>query len=197
MIKYMTSGIAVLANTSCSVASYHLFPHVQIRVAVWQNPWLTYENQGYQIVQGLMALAAGGLFGTGLGLGMPTVVPAYATDYIFTSIGEEFGILIAIFVILFYLIFIVRGVLIALNAYSRFDALLVFGCCAMLALQSFIIIGGVIKLIPLTGITLPFVSAGGSSMLSSMIQLGVIEGIAVKNGRRDEMSLKEMDGVLE
>ena len=173
-------------------ASYHIFSHVRTRVEVWLDPWASYNDQGYQIVQGLMALASGGLFGVGLGNGMPGVIPASHTDYIFSVIGEEFGILFAGVVIVFYLVFIVRGMLIALNAENTYDALLVFGCTCMLSLQGFIIIGGVIKLIPLTGITLPFVSYGGSSLLSSMIQLGIIEGVAIKNGKREEKELRMM-----
>ena len=173
-------------------ASYHIFSHVRTRVEVWLDPWASYNDQGYQIVQGLMALASGGLFGVGLGNGMPGVIPASHTDYIFSVIGEEFGIFFAGVVIVFYLVFIVRGMLIALNAENTYDALLVFGCTCMLSLQGFIIIGGVIKLIPLTGITLPFVSYGGSSLLSSMIQLGIIEGVAIKNGKREEKELRMM-----
>ena len=166
------------------------------RVQVWQDPWATYNGQGYQIVQGLLALASGGLFGVGLGRGMPEVIPVRESDYIFTVIGEEFGIIFGIITILFYLVFIVRGILIALNARSTYDALLVFGCTAMLTLQSFIIIGGVIKLIPLTGVTLPYISYGGSSILSSMIQLGIIQGVAIKNGQKDEEELAEMGGEI-
>lgn len=188
------AGVGVLG--AGAFASYKLFSHVRTRVEVWIDPWASYNDQGYQIVQGLMALASGGLFGVGLSRGMPSVIPARHTDYIFTVIGEEFGIIFGIFVIAFYLVFIVRGILIARNARSVYDALLVFGCTAMLALQSFIIIGGVIKLIPLTGITMPFVSYGGSSLLSSMIQLGVIEGVAVKNGRKDEEALAMMGGEM-
>lgn len=174
--------------------SYKLFSHVRTRVEVWQDPWSSYYDQGYQIVQGLMALASGGLLGVGLGLGSPETIPARHTDYIFAVICEDFGIIFGIMLICFYIIFVVRGVLIALNARSKFDALLVFGCTSMLTLQSFIIIGGVIKLIPLTGITLPFVSYGGSSMLASMIQLGIIEGVAIKNGDLDEEELIESGG---
>lgn len=185
-------GIGVLGGGA--VASYHLFSHVRTRVQVWQDPWAFYDTSGYQIVQGLIALASGGLFGTGLGLGMPSVVPANKTDYIFTVIGEEFGIIVGVLVIAFYMIFIVRGMLIAIDTDNTFDALVVFGCTTMLALQSFIIIGGVIKLIPLTGITLPFISAGGSSLISSLIMVGAIEGVAIKNGDRDERKVREIGG---
>ncbi len=188
-------GVGVFAGGA--YGSYKLFSHVRTRVQVWKDPWSTYDTDGYQIVQGLMALASGGLFGVGLGRGVPGVIPASHTDYIFTVIGEEFGIIFGIFIIIFYLVFIVRGILIALNAESRYDALLVFGCTAMLSLQSFIIIGGVIKLIPLTGITLPFISYGGSSLLSSVIQLSIIQAVSIKNGRRDEAELLEMGGGIE
>lgn len=177
-----------------AVGSYYLFSHVKVRVDVWRDPWSLYNDQGYQIVQGLMAIASGGLLGSGLGLGMPGVIPAAHTDYIFAVIGEEFGLIAGLLLIGFYLVFIIRGILIALNARSAFDALLVFGCTVMLSLQSFIIIGGVIKLIPLTGITLPFLSYGGSSVLSAFLQLGIIEGVAIKNGESDEAEIAEMGG---
>ncbi|MEF9863606.1 MAG: FtsW/RodA/SpoVE family cell cycle protein [Christensenellaceae bacterium] len=177
--------------------SYKLFSHVQVRVEVWQDPWATYNGKGYQIVQGLLAIASGGLIGTGLGLGMPTSIPVVESDYIFAAISEEFGIIVGIGVIALYLVFIIRGILIAMNARTKFDKLLVFGATAMLSLQSFIIIGGVIKLIPLTGITMPFVSYGGSSMISSMMQLGIIEGVAIKNGEHDEAELMEMGGGMQ
>ncbi len=180
-----------------ALISYKLFSHVRVRVEVWRDPWATYNDNGYQIVQGLLAIASGGLLGSGLGLGMPNVIPANQTDYIFASIAEEFGIIVAIAVIALYLVFIVRGILIAMDAHSKFDKLLVFGATVMLSLQSFIIIGGVIKLIPLTGITMPFVSYGGSSMLSAMMQLGIIEGVALKNGEYEEAALAEMGGGIE
>ena len=185
------------AAVGAAFASYKMFAHVRTRVLVWRDPWRYYSGEGYQIVQGLMAIASGGLIGTGLGLGMPNVIPAAHTDYIFAVICEEFGVIAGIMLIVFYLVFIIRGILIALNAKNAFDALLVFGCTVMLSLQSFIIIGGVIKLIPLTGITLPFLSYGGSSMLASMIELGIIEGVAIKNGETDEAELEEMGGEVE
>jgi cell division protein FtsW (lipid II flippase) len=177
-----------------AVGSYYLFSHVKTRVDVWRDPWSLYNDQGYQIVQGLMAIASGGLLGSGLGLGMPGVIPAAHTDYIFAVVSEEFGLIAGLMLIVFYLVFIIRGILIALNARNTFDALLVFGCTVMLSLQSFIIIGGVIKLIPLTGITLPFLSYGGSSVLSAFLQLGIIEGVAIKNGELDEAEVAEMGG---
>ncbi len=188
---------ATAAFAGGAFLSYKMFTHVRTRVEVWQDPWATYDGKGYQIVQGLLAIASGGLLGTGLGLGMPTVIPAKTTDYIFASIAEEFGIIVAIGLIALYLVFIIRGILIAMDARKKFYKLLVFGSTVMLSLQSFIIIGGVIKLIPLTGITMPFVSYGGSSMLASMMQLGIIEGVALKNGEYEEAELAEMGGGVE
>ena len=177
-----------------AVASYHLFSHVRVRVEIWENPWRYHQNQGYQIVQGLIAIAAGGLFGAGLGLGYPSAIPVNTSDFIFAVICEEFGVIFGAITILAYLVFIIRGMIIAMNAGTRFDALLVFGATCMLSLQSFIIIGGVIKLIPLTGITLPFISAGGTSMISSLALVGIIEGVAVKNGERDEYEINRAGG---
>ncbi len=177
--------------------SYKMFDHVQTRVEVWRDPWATYDGKGYQIVQGLMAIASGGLLGTGLGNGMPTSIPVHETDYIFAAIAEEFGNIVAIAIVALYMVFIVRGILIAMDARTKFDKLLVFGATCMLALQSFIIIGGVIKLIPLTGITMPFVSLGGSSMIASMMLLGIVEGVSVKNAEHDEAELAEMGGGME
>lgn len=193
---WITLG-AIGAFAGGAVASYYIFGHVRIRVQVWRDPWATYNDNGYQIVQGLLAIASGGLLGSGLGNGMPQSIPVAESDYIFAAICEEFGIIVGVALIGFYLLFIVRGVLIAMDARTKFSKLLVFGATCLLALQSFIIIGGVIKLIPLTGITMPFVSYGGSSMLSSMMVLGIIEGVAVKNGEYDEAEITEMGGAVE
>ncbi|MFZ5975601.1 MAG: FtsW/RodA/SpoVE family cell cycle protein [Bacillota bacterium] len=192
--KLSLLGISLLGLGGGAYASYQLFDHVRVRIAIWQNPWAAYESQGYQIVQGLMAIASGGLLGSGLGLGIPNKIPAYHTDFIFAVICEEFGIIFGVAMIAFYVIFIVRGALIALNCKTRFDTLLAFGCTAMITLQSFIIIGGVIKLIPLTGITLPFVSYGGSSMMVCMMLVGVLQGLAVKNGEADEEMIGQLEG---
>jgi len=192
--KAGTTLVGLGAGAVGAVASYFVFDHVRTRVAVWLNPWATYSTDGYQIAQGLMAIASGGLWGLGLTQGLPKAIPAYNTDYIFAVICEEFGILFGIAVIALYLVLIVRGALIALNARTRYLMLVAFGCTVLITLQSFIIIGGVIKLIPLTGITLPFVSYGGSSMIASMMLLGILEGVSVQNG---EMLEEAMDDALE
>lgn len=169
-----------------AVASYFAFDHVKVRVKVWLDPWATYATSGYQIAQGLMAIASGGLFGMGFGLGSPKNIPAYHTDYVFAVICEEFGIVFGIAIIALYLLLFLSGIKVALNSSDVFSSLVAFGASAMLAFQSFIIIAGVIKLIPLTGITLPFISYGGSSIIASLLFAGIIEGISANNMRKLE-----------
>lgn len=198
LIMYYTSS-GNLKNTLISLAiaiagavcAYFLFDHVRARVSVWLDPWRTYYTSGYQIAQGLMAIASGGLWGLGLMQGSPKTIPAYHTDYIFAVICEEFGVVFGVAVIAFYLAFVIRGALIALNATNRYMMLVAFGCTTLITLQSFIIIGGVIKLIPLTGITMPFVSYGGSSMIASMMLVGILEGIAMQSGKKLEEDMEE------
>ena len=180
---------ALLCGGAGAYASYLLFDHVRARIVIWQDPWATYSTSGYQIAQGLMAIASGGFWGLGLGQGSPKMIPAYHTDYIFAVICEEFGILFGIGVIVLYLLIAVRGILIALNAEDRFSMLTAFGATALLAIQTFVIIGGVIKLIPLTGITMPFVSYGGSSMIACLLLIGILEGIASRSGAAIEDAL--------
>ena len=136
-----------------------MFAHVKKRVAIWRNPWSDYENAGYQIVQSLMALASGSLLGVGLGLGSPTTIPVYETDFIFSVICEQFGLIFGVCVLLIYVAVIWRGTTIAMASRHSFQGLAAMGATMMIGLQTFIIIGGVIKLIPLTGITMPFVSS--------------------------------------
>lgn len=183
----LITGAALGAAAGGSVLAYKMFSHVRLRVALWQNPWADYEGSGFQVVQGLIAIASGGLFGMGLTKGMPGMIPMHQTDFVFAVMCEEFGLIFAIAIIAFYLLFIIRGAVIAMDARNSFDALVAIGCVSMITLQSFIIIGGVTKLIPLTGITLPFISYGGSSMLSCFMLVGVLEGVAVKNADADEV----------
>ena len=160
---------------------YRMFAHVRRRVAIWLNPWTDFENAGYQIVQGLMAIASGGLFGVGLGLGSPTSIPVYSSDFIFAVICEQFGLVFGLCVLLIYAAVILRGTMIAMSARRSFHGLLAMSCVIMLGLQTFIIIGGVLKLIPLTGVTMPFVSYGGTSLISSMCLTGFIQGVESLN----------------
>ncbi|MDD2446774.1 MAG: FtsW/RodA/SpoVE family cell cycle protein [Tissierellia bacterium] len=154
---------------------YVLFDHVKVRVQTWINPWIYIDNKGYQITQSLFAIAEGGFFGTGIGLGNPEFIPLAYTDFIFSAICEEMGIFIGIGIIMLFMILVYRGFKIALNQNDKFFRILAIGVSTLFGIQSIIIIGGVIKVLPLTGITLPFVSYGGSSILSSFIALGILQ----------------------
>ncbi|NLO86582.1 MAG: FtsW/RodA/SpoVE family cell cycle protein [Clostridiales bacterium] len=175
------TGLGIVGGAGAAVLGYQMFAHVKKRVAIWRNPWLYYETSGYQIAQMLMAIASGGLFGVGLGLGAPRVIPVYFTDCIFAVICEQFGIIFGMLVLVMYVILILRGTSIASAARHSFHALLAMGATAMLGIQTFIIIGGVLKLIPLTGVTMPFVSYGGTSLVSCMGLIGLLQGVASVN----------------
>ncbi len=151
-----------------------LFPHVQRRVAVWLDPWADISDAGYQVAQSLFAIGTGGLTGTGLGLGRPQDVPFSATDAIFVVIGEELGLLGMTAVLLLFLLLTFRGLKIAITARDEFATLLATGLTVTLALQTFVIVGGLTRLVPLTGVTLPFVSYGGSSLLSNYLLVALL-----------------------
>jgi cell division protein FtsW (lipid II flippase) len=174
------AGGGLLAFLVGAYTLHHFLPIVQLRVALWLDPWL--QERGYQSIQGMYALASGGILGSGIGRGMPAIVPASHTDYIFTSIGEELGLLGAVSVLLVYLLFAVRGYSIAMRltgTYSTFEQLLVVGFTTILVIQAFIIIGGNLRLIPLTGITMPFVSYGGSAVLMNFVVMGLLARLSV------------------
>jgi cell division protein FtsW (lipid II flippase) len=154
---------------------YFIFPHVRIRFETWLNPWKYIDNKGYQITQSLFAIAEGGFFGTGIGLGYPDFIPEVHTDFIFSAICEEMGIFTGIGIIMLFLILVYRGFKISINQQNKFYRIVALGISILFGIQSFIIFGGVLKMIPLTGITIPFVSYGGSSILSSFIALGILQ----------------------
>ena len=154
---------------------YVLFDHVKVRIVTWINPWIYIDNKGYQITQSLFAIAEGGFFGTGLGLGHPEFIPLAYTDFIFSAICEEMGLFTGIGIIMLFMILVYRGFKIALSQSDLFYRILALGVSILFGVQSIIILGGVLKVLPLTGITLPFVSYGGSSILSSFIGLGILQ----------------------
>ena len=167
-----------------SIAAYFLFGHVRIRVATWLDPWSDIEATGYQITQALFATASGGLFGTGIGLGRPDYIPVAESDFIFSAICEEMGVFMGVGVVLLFMILVYRAIKISLIQQYKFYSVLAFCIGVLFALQTFIILGGVLKLIPLTGVTLPFISQGGSSMLAGFILLGCLQycGEEIKEG---------------
>ena len=168
-------------GAGAAMVGYMKFAHVKRRIAAWLNPWADYANTGFQIAQSLIAIASGGLVGVRLGLVSPRDIPEYTSDFIFAVLCEQFGILFGLCVLLMYVAIIWRGVSIAIASRESFHGLLAMGCVLMLGIQTFVIIGGVIKLIPLTGVTLPFVSWGGSSLVSCLCLVGMIQGVASRN----------------
>ncbi len=175
---YVAVGLALFALGSFAV--YQLIPRVSGRISIWLDPWSDPFREGYQLVQSLYAIAGGGLFGQGLGRGVllnengESYIPYLETDFIYSAIAQELGLAGAVAVILLYLLFVYRGFRIALLADDGFSKLLAAGLTATLGIQAFIIIGGVTRLIPLTGITLPFVSYGGSSVVANFLLLGLL-----------------------
>jgi peptidoglycan glycosyltransferase len=154
--------------------AWKVIGHARNRVAVWRNPWPVYNTGGYQIIQGWFAIAAGGIFGDGPGLGSPQRIPEVATDFIFAAIAEELGLLGAAAVVAAFLLMVGSGLRIAIRCERPFEKLLATGLSIIIGVQTFVIIGGVTRLIPLTGITLPFVSYGGSSLIANYILLALL-----------------------
>jgi peptidoglycan glycosyltransferase len=166
-----------------TAVAYQLFDHVRDRVTVWLDPWAQYEGKGFQIAQGLFAFGTGGFSGTGLGLGNPQLIPNAATDFVFAAIGEELGLLGTLAVLGAILLFIGSGMRIALQAERPFSKLFAAGLTVAMGFQAFVIIGGVTRVIPLTGITLPFISYGGSSLVANFVILALLLRISDDNAR--------------
>jgi cell division protein FtsW (lipid II flippase) len=175
---YVVVGAALFAGGA--YALYHVVPHVQDRVSIWLDPWQDPFDKGYQLVQSIYAISGGGLFGQGLGRGILLTpegnpyIPYLETDFIFAGIAQELGLAGAAGLVLLYVLFLYRGFRIALMAADGFSKLLAVGLTAAFAIQAFLIIGGVTRLIPLTGITLPFVSYGGSSIVANFVLVGLL-----------------------
>ena len=195
---YAASSNALLSlaglgmGAGAAVIAYQTMPYVRDRVAIWQNPWQDAQGVGYQLVQALIAIGSGGLFGTGLGLGMPRNVPLYHSDFIFASIAEEFGLIFCIGLLAIYLLIILRGLIVAMNARTSFHSLTAFGLVAILGLQTLLIVGGNTKMLPLTGVTLPLVSYGGSSLVATFFSMGVLLGISSLNAEDEARDIDKI-----
>jgi cell division protein FtsW (lipid II flippase) len=168
------------------ILGYLFLYHIQVRVEVWLNPWNDVSNKGYQIAQSLFAIASGGYFGSGLGNGSPDYIPEVHTDFIFSAICEELGVFGGAAIIILYFLFAYRCFKIAFNTQNLYNKAVALGLTLMFSIQTFIIIGGVIKFIPLTGITLPFVSYGGTSIVVSFASLGIMQSISALETRKKE-----------
>ena len=158
----------------------HHYTYVATRIAAWQNPFAHPYGSGYQSLQSLFGLGAGGLFGTGYGLGRPDYIPAVATDYIYASFGEEFGALGGIAVCALFLVLVLRGLGVAVERPDLYGRLVATGLATTLGFQVFIIVGGVLRLFPLTGITLPFFSYGGSSLVANYVLIAFLWALSAR-----------------
>ena len=179
--SYVVLGLALLILGGA--LADRAFSHVHTRVAIWLDPWSNRETIGYQLVQALYAFASGGVFGTGLDMGSPRFIPAVHTDFVIAAVGEELGLAGTLAVVGLFMLLIQRGLLIALNARSGFTTLLASGLTSVVALQALIILAGTLELIPLTGITLPFVSYGGSSVVANFLIVGLLLRISHESAR--------------
>ncbi len=171
-IGYVLAGLSLLLLAAA--AAYRLFDVVQLRVDIWLNPWPEASDRAFQIVQSLLAFASGGILGQGIGQGSPLFIPVVHSDFIFAAVGEEWGLIGTLAVLIGMAVMIMRGMqLAALWFESNFRLLLAAGLSTLLATQTLLIMGGVLKLIPLTGVTLPFMSYGGSSLLVNFALVGL------------------------
>lgn len=180
LMTYMATGsksyvfLALVFIGAAAAVSYAMFGHVRVRFDIWMNPWQDPNGMAYQVVQSLFAFGTGGIWGTGFGFGHPGFIPEVHTDFIFSAIAEELGLAGSMTMIACYVMLFWRGIRVALAVRNEKEMLLAGGCSCLILLQMFIIIAGVTKFLPLTGITLPFVSYGGSSMVAGFLLLGVL-----------------------
>jgi cell division protein FtsW (lipid II flippase) len=171
-LLYVVAGLS--AFCAGSLIAYRNFEHVRLRTEIWLDPWSRASTDGFQVVQALYALASGGILGAGLGRGSPGLIPAVETDFVIAAIGEELGLLGGIAVVLLYMLLVGRGFRVALHQTDGYRALLAAGLAAVVGIQAFVILAGTLRLMPLTGITLPLVSYGGSSLLGNFLLLGLL-----------------------
>ncbi|MDM8529415.1 FtsW/RodA/SpoVE family cell cycle protein [Anaerolineales bacterium HSG24] len=171
-VRYLFAGTGLMSLAA--VIGYYQFAVVRLRVMAFLNPWPDSADRAFQIVQSLLAFASGGFLGQGLGQGLPTAIPVVHTDFVFAAIGEEYGLVGTLAILFCFMLLVSQAIQISLTASNRFEQLLATGIGLMLGLQTLVITAGTLKLMPLTGVTLPFVSYGGSSLLTSFIMVGLL-----------------------
>lgn len=181
---YLFGGLAVGALASC--LAYMAFSHVRVRFIAWKDPWSVIEKSGYQIAQSLFAIAAGDWFGVGLTQGRPKDIPVVESDFIFSAITEEFGVFFSLCLILIYLGVFIHFIKIAMDVRGRFYKLIAYGFSICFIFQVFLTVGGVTKFIPSTGVTLPLISYGGSSVVGTLIIFAIMQGIFIIAYKEDE-----------
>jgi peptidoglycan glycosyltransferase len=181
-LSYLVIGFGLFG--AAAFVSWKLFDHVQTRVDIWLDPWSDEYGKGWQIVQSLYGIGDGGVAGRGLGRGSPNKIPYAESDFIFAAISEEMGLIGASTVLMAYLLIVGAGLRIALRTDRTFEKLLATGLTTIVGVQAFIIMGGVVKVVPLTGITLPFVSYGGSSLLANYVLLALLLRLSDTSARR-------------
>lgn len=177
--RYLSLGF--LGAIAASVASYFLFPHVRVRVSSWINPWLDIDNKGYQITQSMFAIGTGGWFGMGIDSGTPATIPYVEKDFIFSAICEEYGVIFGICLIAICVNLFIEFIHVGKRCEEDFYKYTAYGLGFIYISQLFLTIGGNVKFIPLTGVTFPMISYGGSSLLSSLMIIGIIQGLNINN----------------
>jgi cell division protein FtsW (lipid II flippase) len=178
---YLVVGFVLFAVGA--VLAYQLFGHVQVRVETWINPWQDAADNGFQIIQSWYAFGTGGFAGTGIGLGNPDKIPNAATDFVFSAIGEELGLIGTVAVVIGFMLLVGSAYRIAVDAARPFAKLFAAGLATIIGLQTVLILGGVTRAIPLTGITLPFVSYGGSSLVANFVVLAMLLRVSDETAR--------------
>lgn len=196
LIAYIAGGFA-MAGLAFLLFKDKLFDHVMIRVNVWKDPWADISGDGYQITQSLFAIGSGGYFGSGLTKGSPYVIPVSQSDFIFSAIAEEFGVLFALALILVCFSCFISFINISMRVRNRFYKTMAFGFAICYIFQTFLSIGGVTKFIPSTGVTIPLVSYGGSSVLSSLVMFSIMQGISTIENKEAKKIEEERQNIEE
>lgn len=188
-LSFVLLGLGVFGLAS--YFAYYLFPHVRVRVAIWQDPWPLADGAGYQLVQSFFSFGQGGFWGMGVGMSTPSYIPAVATDFIFAVAGGELGFLGTTLIIFLYYVISWRGFRLANLSPDGFGLLLAAGLALLFAIQTLVIVGGILKLLPLTGVTLPLMSYGGSSLVISYLMLGMLIKLSSLFSLKGEGQLNE------